>query len=75
MVGMLFFYMLALCAEPNVLKPSQAISNARGQHRACVRSFVRELGARNRQGTNWTSGPICKPLRKFACVDGLECRE
>ena len=57
MVGMLFFYMLALCAEPSVLKPSQAIGNARGKHRACVRAFARELGARNRQGTNvdiWT---------------------
>ena len=57
MVGMLLFYMLALCAEPSVLKPSQAIGIARGQHRACVQAFVRELGARNRQGTNldiWT---------------------
>ena len=29
MVGMLFFFMLALCAELSVLKPSQAIGNAR----------------------------------------------
>ena len=48
--GMLFFYMLALYAELSVLKPSQDICNKRGQHRACVRAFARELGARNRQG-------------------------
>ena len=47
MVGMLFFYMLALCAEPSVLKPSQAMGNESGQYRACVRAFARELGARN----------------------------
>ena len=29
MVGMLFFYMLALCAELSVLKPSQDIGNER----------------------------------------------
>ena len=52
MVGMFFFHMLALCAELGVLKPSQAIGNKSGQHRACVRAFARELGARNRQGTN-----------------------
>ena len=57
MAGMLFFYMLALYAELSVLKPSQDIGNKRGQHRVCVRAFARELGARNRQGTNldiWT---------------------
>ena len=57
MAGMLFCCIVTLCAELSVLKPSQAIRNKRGQHRACVRAFARELGARNRQGTNldiWT---------------------
>jgi len=50
--GMLFFRMLALCAELCALKPSQAIGNKGGQHRACVRAFAVQLGARNRQHTN-----------------------
>ena len=37
MVGIPFFYRLALCAELSVLKPSQAIVNARGQYRTYVR--------------------------------------
>ena len=50
--GVLFLCMLALCPELSVLKPSQAIGNKHGEHRACVRVFALELGALNRQDTN-----------------------
>ena len=36
MADMLFFHMLALCAELSVLKPFQAMGNKQGQHHSFV---------------------------------------
>ena len=52
MAGMLFFHMLALCAELSVLKPSQPIGNKQGQHCAFVQAFALELGVWNQHDTN-----------------------
>ena len=56
MADMLFFCMLALCAELSVLKPSQAISNKRRQHRSIVLASSLERGAGNEHDTNLDIG-------------------
>ena len=56
MVGMLFFYMLALCAELSVLKPSQAMRNKRRQHRSIVPASSLEQGEGNQHNTNLDIG-------------------
>ena len=80
MAGMLFFCKRALsrCYELSVLNPSHGVGNKRGQRRTTVRAFAPDLGARNSRNTYLDTGveiSFMKQLSKFACVDGLECRE
>ena len=56
MAEMLFFSMLAPCAELSVLKPSQASSNKCRQHRSIVRASTLVLGAGNQHDTNLDIG-------------------
>ena len=78
MAGMLLFFMMALYAELSVLKPFQDIGNSADNiaHVCELLLSSQERGIDKAQ--IWTSGPkfhSSKRLSKFACVDGLECRE